>query len=132
MSWSWAIRVSSLPFLFLECRHCPSFSHLELFQGCSLERARCCWDYLDCICDCTQLRTLYKLLDSGGKIWRSNLVAAQDKPCKHKSPCLLNLPPTHLEWFAYFLCLSLPSMYGGQFQISPRQFPRLWTNSEKY
>ena len=45
-----------------------------------------------------------------------------------KFPCLLNLLPTNLEWLASFFHLSLPSVYGGQFQISPSNLLRIWTN----
>ena len=43
-----------------------------------------------------------------------------------KLPCLLNLPLTNLEWSAFFFGLSLPSMYGGQFQITPGRLPKRW------
>ena len=43
-------------------------------------------------------------------------------------PCLLKLPPTYLEWPAFFFGPSLPLVYGGQFQASPRELLRLWTN----
>ena len=42
-----------------------------------------------------------------------------------KSPRLLNLPPTNQEWSASFLDLFLPSIYRGQFQISPSKFTNL-------
>lgn len=46
-------------------------------------------------------------------------------------PCLLHLPPT--LWSGYLsVCLSLPSMYGCWFQITPGKFPtRLPTNRGK-
>ena len=38
-----------------------------------------------------------------------------------KFPCLLNLPPTNLEWSTSCLGLSLPSKYRGRFQITLRK-----------
>ena len=40
-----------------------------------------------------------------------------------KFPCSLKLSPTNLEWLASFLGLSLPSMYGSRFPITPRKLP---------
>lgn len=48
----------------------------------------------------------------------------------HKFPCLLKLPSASLEWPASFFCLPLPSMYGRQFWISPREVQRLQTNRD--
>lgn len=45
-----------------------------------------------------------------------------------KFPCLSNLPSTTLEWSVYFF-LSLPSLYQGWFQITPRKFLRTLQNS---
>lgn len=40
----------------------PAFLTLEAASRIySLERVTCCWDHLDCMCDWTQLRPLYKL-----------------------------------------------------------------------
>lgn len=51
------------------------------------------------------------------------LVAAQhNRACKFS--CVLNLPPVNLEWPASFFSLSLTSLYGSQFLISPRKLLR--------
>ena len=75
--------------------HCRS-----LFQGHSLERARCCWDNVNCTCDWTQLQPLYKLLWCccvGTEIYLS--CEAQDKP--------LSKPATYQSGVA---CLFFPSL----------------------
>lgn len=41
-----------------------------------------------------------------------------------KFPFLLNLPPIHLELYAFFLSLSLPTVNGSQFHITPRKLSR--------
>ena len=45
--WTWGIRGSSVTHVSLECMLYPSCPWLESFQVYSLERVRCCWDYLD-------------------------------------------------------------------------------------
>ena len=48
----------------------------------------------------------------------------------YKFPCLLYLLSPDLEWLASFFDLSLPSIYGTQFLIIPRNLPeRLQTNN---
>lgn len=46
----------------------------------------------------------------------------------YKFPWLLKLPPTNLEWSAFFFCLSLSSMYETEFWISPRELQMLEIN----
>ena len=95
----------------------PSTHHSHsqsCFKDAALREQCVIWDHLDGICDWTQLRPLYTLLNSGGQGWRAHLVATKfSLVCKF--PCLLNLPRTNLEWSASFFSLSLPSMYGGRF-----------------
>ena len=67
--------------------------------------------------------------NSGGYVRRSTCLVLPKTSLICKFPCLLNLPPTNLEGAASFLGLSLPSMYGGYFQILPRKFPRFWRNN---
>ena len=50
---------------------------------------------------------------SGQYINVKPLMAAQNN--LHKFPCLLNLPPTKLEWSFSFYGLAVPSVYGNQF-----------------
>lgn len=103
----------------------------RLPQGHSLEILMWCWDRLDGICEPIQLRVLYKLLSFGRQVQRSTVFVPLKTSLVYKFPCLLNLPPTNLEWTASFLSLSLPSLYGGQFQMTPRILPQsLWTNKE--
>ena len=46
-----------------------------------------------------------------------------------KFPCFLNLSPANLDWSASFFDLSLSSVYGSQFQITPRKLLRFQTNT---
>ena len=62
VSWTQAIRRSSLPPLSSECTFCPLFPQWGCSEGLSLERALCGWDHLDGAHDWTQLRPLYKIL----------------------------------------------------------------------
>lgn len=90
-------------------------------QGHRLEIVMWCWDHLDCIHDWIQVRFLYEHL----RFWQ---MKRRDLPILQppkttlgcKFPCLLNSPPTNLEWATSFLGLFLPSVYGDQFQIIPR------------
>ena len=43
--WTWATWGSSVTPVSLKCMLCPPCPWLESFQGYSLERVRCCWDY---------------------------------------------------------------------------------------
>lgn len=62
-------------------------------------------------------------------MWRSTcLVATQDKAFL-EIPLLIKSVTTNLECSASFFDLSLTSVHGGQFQISPGKFPSLWTNN---
>lgn len=84
-SWSsnltWEIRGSSPPPCLWNARS-AYWSHWgRCFQGCSLERVKCCWDHLDGIFDWIQIRPLYTQL----RFWQvvgspSSLVDAQDNP----------------------------------------------------
>lgn len=68
-----------------------SWSH---FQGCSLERVRCCWDHLVSIGDWIWLRPLCKLLRfwSASAGWRyTNLEATEDNSLTCQFCYLLNL-----------------------------------------
>ena len=88
----------------------------------------CCWDHLDGIYDWKPLYELLKILACG---YSDQLVLCPPMTrlvCDF--PSLLTLPPTDLEWSASFFCLSSPSMYVGQFWISPpRELLRLWTDN---
>ena len=92
----------SEPLHFFSCpwnvhHHPHSGSH---FQGCSPERARCSWDHFDWMCCWIQVRRLYKLL----RFWwvsveiYSLLLWLPTSLLSKFLSCLLNLPPTHLEW----------------------------------
>ena len=80
-----------------------SWSH---FQGHSLEKARCSWDYLDWICDST-----------GG--YRDLLILWLPK-----TRLALNINSVYPEWAASIYGFSLPSIHGGQLQISPGEAPK--------
>lgn len=74
----------------------------------SLEKVRYCWDHINL------LRSLHKL----SRFWQASTeiywsCSTQNKPLS-KFSCFLNMPSVNLEWYAYFSCLSLPSVYGGQ------------------
>lgn len=79
------------------------------------------------LCDWIQLGLLYRLLRFDGQMWKStHLLDTQNK--LHKFPFLLNLPPIHLELYAFFLSLSLPTVNGSQFHITPRKLSRFQPN----
>lgn len=87
------------------------------FQGCSLEKqgmVENLWIY-----DWTQLRSLYKLSIFWQHMQTSTRLAAPKISLAGKSPCLLNLPSTHLEWPASSCILSLPLVYRGRFRLHP-------------
>ena len=116
--WMWAIG----GFSFTPCpwnlhyAHCShSGSH---FQRCRLEKITCCWDDLDGKHDRTRLRPLDKLKILEG--WCRNLLILWLPKINlvFEFPCLLDLPPTSLEWSASYFSLSQPSVYGDQFQNS--------------
>lgn len=48
-----------------------------------------------------------------------------------RSPRSLILPPASLGWSASSFSLFWPDMYGGRFQISPRELPRFLTNKRR-
>ena len=115
MKWTWAFGGSSPPSLSLELMCCPPFPQLEPFSRMQPWKSKvvlrpygqCTW--------LNSVKPLYKRYDSGGQVWRSTcLAAAQHKP-HVKLPCLLHLPPTNLEWPAFFFSLSFPCVYGVQF-----------------
>lgn len=56
------------------------------------------------------------------------LVAAQDKPCM-QVPFLIKPATYQFRVSASFFSLSVPSVYGGPFQISPRKLLSVWTNN---
>ena len=108
----------------LEYMFCPPNLQWEPFSMTQPWEAMCCWDPLDNICALTQLKLLYKTFKILVDKCRYLLVLGHLKASfVYKFPCLLNLPPTNLEW---------PSMYGCQFQISPEKFLRLRTNNDLF
>ena len=117
----------------LHLHSCPwnvHFAHCSCrrshFQGHSLERIRC-WDHLDWICDWAQIRYLYKLKILVGR-WGDLLILQPPKTSLCTSSLLISLPPSSLEYWASFFCLSLLSFSGVQFQISPGKLLRFQTN----
>lgn len=54
----------------------------------------------------------FKILEGG---CRDLLVFQLPQGKLPKKFCLLNVPPTHLEWLASVFCFSSPSRYRGQF-----------------
>lgn len=75
------------------------------------------------------LGPLYRLLRFGGQVQQSiHLTAAPKQALYISFLCLLKLPPTNLEWPVSFFSLSLPSVYGSWFQITPGKLQKeLWT-----
>lgn len=67
--------------------------------------------------------------DSGSQVQRSTGLAAPNTSLICKFLCLLKLPSTNLKWSASSFGLSLPSVYRGQFWISPREPLEFWTNT---
>lgn len=132
-SWIWAIRSFS-PFPLSPLPHTlsvlglwfgPLFLQLKPVQRSSLGKAKCCWDYLDCIHDWTQVRPLYRHL----RFWRAGaetgLSCSRWREALYMFPCLLNLPLTYGGWggsrgegmdvSASFLLLFQFSVSKGQF-----------------
>ena len=92
---------------------------MSCFQGCSLERAMCCWDHPDWICEWTQLRPLQK----HSRFWwvDAEICSSCGRPRQASyESSLAYLPSTNLEWSAFVFGLFLPSMYWGQFQVFPQ------------
>ena len=114
------------PWNVCSAHHSHSGSH---FQGHSLEGAMCYWDGLDRVHDWTQLSPLSKLKILVGRCKELLVLRLPKTTFVGKFLCLLNMPPTNLEWSASFFGLFLPSSYGGQFQISPGKLPTVPTNS---
>ena len=109
---------SGMPCLYssLECTFSSPFPQPEPFQGCSLEKVRCWWDFLDWKCDWAQWRlrcTLLRFWWANGEITR--LAATQDKP--HKFSCILNLPATNLECLPPSLVPICPLCPGASFRF---------------
>lgn len=84
-SWTHAVRLLT-PLLCLECMFCPPFPQCELYQGHSLETVRCCWDYLDGICDWTHIN----FQDPGGWTQRSTCLVVSKTSLIYRFPYLLN------------------------------------------
>lgn len=127
---TWAIEVPRLFPCPGNVRFACSFHGGSCLQEHRLERAICCWDDLNSMCDWTQLRLLHILL----RFWLGRcedpLIVQQHRTsliCKF--PCLINLLLTNLDWAASFLILSLPPLRRGQFQISFEELPSFWTNT---
>ena len=78
------------------------------------------------ISDWTHLRPLYKLLRFRQVVGNQLVLWPTKTSLMCKFPCLLKPPPINPEWAASSFGLSLPSVYGSQFQISPRELLRLW------
>ena len=74
------------PSLSLECTFHPAIPSGSWFQGCSLERVRCCWDHLDWV----KALAEYRLL----RFWWAGAENYSFCSCPSlvcKSSCLLNL-----------------------------------------
>lgn len=130
ISWTWAIGGSSFHFLCLKCMFCPPFPHKELFQGPVLERVRCCWDYLEGICEWTRWGPLNEILWFWwARVEIYSVLQPPETSLISKFPRLPKLPPASLEQSISFLHLSLPSVFGGQFHISWGKLMAVWTNN---
>lgn len=96
---------------------CQLFPQQELFQGRSLERAMCCWDHLDWIHDCTQVRPLYKFkILAGGCGSTSHAATSTALLCKFTY--LLNWSPTTWSVPPLSLAFHFPLCMGPSFQIN--------------
>lgn len=72
----------------------------------------------------TPFRPLCKLLRfwwAGAELYLSHSWSS----LVYKFPCVLKLPPANPEWSAFSFHRSLPSVYRGQFQVSPGEAPSL-------
>lgn len=102
----------------------PRQSH---FEDLSLQKAMCCWDYMEGVHNWTPLRPLCKQLRFWWPVWETSLLS--------KSPCFLNPPPA-MEWPACVFWSPVPLPWwevcvlgvGDKFQTSPRELLRVWTN----
>lgn len=98
--YSWAGSRQLEVFYLLPCLWDVCFPHHShngsQFQGCNLQKTRCCWDQFVRLHDWTQLRAPYKLLRFCW-VWAEIYLSfsCQDKTLM-EIPCLLNLPPTNL------------------------------------
>ena len=96
----------------------PIFKDAALREQCVVETTWMVYVTEPPLSLCVNLR-FWRWVQRSTRLW----VAKTSLVCKFR--CLLNLPPTNLEWSASFFHLSLPSVFGGQFQISPRKLLRL-------
>lgn len=86
---TWAIRGSAshlTPPLTFECMFFPLFLQEEPLQRYNLERPVCCGDHLDAVWLNSVKASIY--------IWR----LLPKTSLLYRFPCLLNLPPTNLDW----------------------------------
>ena len=84
--------------------HSAHYSHHgSHFQGCSLERKRCCWAIWMVYCPCTQsLQQAGAGICSSWGLHKTSLMS--------KVPCLLKLPSPNLDSQSGMACLFLPSV----------------------
>lgn len=116
---------SLLPWVWNKCSAYP-FHPGSHFQESILATVRCYWDHQDCVCDWTQVRPLFKLLTSGGRVQILVGCGAQTSLVYCKFPGLLILPPTNLE--SGVLGVPLPSIYGTSVWLLPGKLWRLKNN----
>ena len=116
----------------LGCTLCPPFPPRELFSGGSLERVGCCWDPLESVRDQTPVKPLHKLV----RFWWADAKICLSGVCLKRVWCVnfLTYETRHLPVWSGCPCLcffrhSLPSLYGGSFQILPRKLLGLWINN---
>ena len=120
-SWTWAIGEiggTPPPTLSLECAFCLPYPLSEPASRMPPQNRNVVLRLSGLGTDWTHLRILYNLLRYGGQVQNLLILQLPMTNLLSKFPCILNLPSTNLEWPAFFFCLTLPSVYGAQFQIN--------------
>lgn len=105
-----------LPFPWHE--HSASSSHSESpFQGHGLHWTICSCNYLDSICNWTQVRSLYELKILPRKCRDLPILQSSKTSFMSKSSLLSHQAPYSVGWPASFFGLSLPSRYWASIRV---------------
>ena len=95
------------------------------FQGCSCERAMCCWDHLN------RGEASYKLFFLVGEHRDPFILWPPKASFECQFFCMLILPPTNMRWPASFYGLFLSSVNSFRFHAEAPKLPK-WTKSHVF